>query len=57
VDKDTKIRKKILHRILKLLETKTNGARRKYVSPKDRDSYNYGYMNINEMGSGTPNSW
>lgn len=47
----------LLKRILKLLEKNPNSARREYISPKDRDSYNYGYMNINEIGSGTPNSW
>ena len=31
-----------------------SGPRQKYVSPKDRGSYNYGYMQSDEMSAGTP---
>lgn len=31
--------------------------REQYSSPRDRDTYNYGYMNINEIGADTPNVW
>lgn len=34
-----------------------NSSRKQYLSPLDRSSYNYGYMNINEMGAGTPTIW
>ena len=30
------------------------GPRQTYVSPKDRASYNYGYMEVDEMLAGTP---
>lgn len=30
------------------------GPRQKYVSPKDRASWNYGYMGTDEMLAGTP---
>jgi hypothetical protein len=30
------------------------GPRQQYISPKDRASNNYGYMEISEMLSGTP---
>jgi len=32
------------------------GARRQYMSPQDRSSYDYGYMKIPEMQAG-PTSW
>ena len=28
-----------------------------YVSPKDRSTYNSGYMQVDEMTAGTPNIW
>jgi len=31
--------------------------RREYQNPRDRDTYNYGYMDIKEMEAGTPNVW
>lgn len=31
--------------------------RPEYSSPEERSGYNYGYMNINEMGAGTPTIW
>lgn len=31
--------------------------RGEYESPLDRSSYNYQYMTIGEIGSGTPNVW
>lgn len=34
-----------------------NVPRPKYISPADRSSYNYGFMNINEIGAGTPTIW
>lgn len=53
-----KVRKNLLQRLLKMLsEKEVDGARREYKSPKERDSYNYGYMTVSEMGSGTPNVW
>ncbi len=27
------------------------GPRQEYISPKDRDTYNYGYMEVSEMES------
>lgn len=30
------------------------GPRQSYVSPKDRSTYNYGYMETDEMLAGTP---
>lgn len=32
-----------------------NPPRRQYLSPRDRDTYNYGYMELDEIGAGTPN--
>jgi len=34
-----------------------NPPRRQYMSPRERDSYNYGYKEIDEMGASTPNVW
>ena len=34
-----------------------SGPRPHYVSPRDRSSYNSGYMTISEIGAGTPNIW
>jgi hypothetical protein len=31
--------------------------RQKYISTKDRSSYNYGYMTSSEFGAGSPNTW
>jgi len=31
-----------------------NGPRQRYVSPKDRSTHNYGYMEVDEMMAGTP---
>jgi len=31
--------------------------REQYISPRDRSTYNYGYMELDEMGAGTPNTW
>lgn len=28
-----------------------------YVSPRDRSTYNSGYMQVDEMTAGTPNIW
>jgi len=33
------------------------GPRQMYVSPVDRSSYNYGYMQSGEMAAGTPAVW
>lgn len=33
------------------------GPRRQYISPTDRSTYNYGYMEIDEMTAGNPNVW
>lgn len=30
------------------------GPRQRYISPKDRASHNYGYMELDEMLAGTP---
>lgn len=30
------------------------GPRKTYISPKDRATYNYGYMEESEMSAGTP---
>ena len=40
-----------------LLDSTYGGSRRQYLSPIDRSTYNYGFMNINEIGAGTPNIW
>ena len=34
-----------------------DGSRPHYISPKDRSTYNSGYMEISELGAGTPNIW
>jgi hypothetical protein len=31
-----------------------NSPRREYISPDDRSTYNYGYMETDEMFAGTP---
>lgn len=31
--------------------------RQQYISPDDRSSYNYQYMELDEMLAGTPNIW
>lgn len=31
-----------------------DGPRQRYVSPKDRGTHNYGYMEVDEMLAGTP---
>lgn len=66
------IRKALLKRLIFLIESGDfnnlkkvpdklfsyeNYPRRDYVSPPDRSNYNYGYMDIKEIGSGTPNVW
>lgn len=38
-----------------LLYNELGGARRQYYSPSERSSYNYGYMEIDEMPAGSPN--
>ena len=39
------------------LQNEHGGGRVSYHSPQDRSSYNYGYMEVDEMGAGTPNIW
>ena len=34
-----------------------NSVRQQYLSPLDRDTYNYGYMEIKEMPASDPNNW
>lgn len=31
--------------------------RKQYLGPRDRDTYNYGYMELDEMGAGSPDVW
>jgi hypothetical protein len=33
------------------------GERREYINPVDRSTQNYNYMEIGEIGAGTPNVW
>jgi hypothetical protein len=40
-----------------LLYNQLGGTRRQYYAPNERSSYNYGYMEIDEMGSGSPTIW
>ena len=60
-------RQKLFHLIQMILDGKIDssktplagifnqdGPRQKYVSPKDRSDYNYGYMNLNEQLVGNP---
>lgn len=63
----TERRQKLFHLIEMILDGKIDsskvplqkifnqrGPRQRYVSPKDRGSYNYGYMELDEMMAGTP---
>ena len=38
-----------------LLYQAHSGPRQEYISPKDRDTYNSGYMEVSEMMSSSPN--
>jgi hypothetical protein len=35
--------------------SKLTGPHKEYISPRDRSTYNYGYMETSEMLAGTPN--
>lgn len=63
----TERRQKLFHIIEMILDGKIDSSktplnkifnpkvpRQRYVSPKDRSSYNYGYMELDEMMAGTP---
>lgn len=66
------IRKILLNRLIKnilegkmevipvpkgVLYNENGGARHQYFAPLDRSSYNYGYMEIDELLAGSPNIW
>lgn len=34
-----------------------DSVRKQYISPRDRSTTNYGFMNVNEIGAGTPITW
>jgi hypothetical protein len=38
-------------------EKRVDPSRPEYKSPIDRNTYNYGYMESDEMEAGTPNVW
>ncbi len=40
-----------------LWDTEKTQITRKHISPQDRSSYNYGYMEADEMQAGNPNIW
>ena len=50
-----RLRKKRLDALIKLVDQGKVRSSREYISPDDRSSYNYGYMEIDEMLAGTPN--
>ncbi len=59
--KNRAIRKALLARLLKQMENgevsnlqQPGRMTKEYISPPDRSSNNYGYMNTWEMGAGSP---
>lgn len=40
-----------------VLQNPQGQPRPNYRSPSERSSYNYGYMEIDEIGAGTPTVW
>lgn len=68
MSQERKKRMKLLKKLLEIIEAgkfdssppqnlDNISPRHEYISPFERSSYNYGYMNINEIGAGTPNTY